>query len=55
MWGGNPDTQKNIIDELSGDEENRFLKNIKDLILKLGALIRKNIDEERANKEEPTF
>ena len=30
------------------------MKNIRDLIIKLGALIRKNIDEEKANKSDKT-
>ena len=53
LLGGNEKTQKNIIEELGEDEENKVLSNIKGLILKLGALIRQNIDEERANINEP--
>lgn len=44
MLGGNKVTQNNIREELNKDPENKLLINIKELINKLGVLIRKNID-----------
>jgi hypothetical protein len=45
LLGGNTLTQKNIIEELDKDQENKVFENIEALIFKLGKLIRKNIDE----------
>lgn len=45
LLGGNTLTQKNIIEELDKDQDNKVFENIEALIFKLGKLIRKNIDE----------
>lgn len=45
MLGGNNITQKNIIEEMDGDELNKVMKNIDLLISKLGKFILKNIDD----------
>lgn len=55
MLGGNKDIQNGIIEVLAGDGENKFFENIKMLILKLGSLIRQNIDDEKAAKAEVTI
>ena len=50
MLGGNKEIQNGIIEVLGNDQENKFFENIKMLILKLGSLIRQNIDDEKAGK-----
>lgn len=45
LFGGNGNTQKNMIEEINGDTENRIMRNIDALISKLGKFILKNIEE----------
>jgi hypothetical protein len=52
LLGGNTLTQKNIIEELDKDAENKVFENIEALIQKLGMLIKKNIVEANAGEEE---
>ena len=49
LLGGNKTTQNNIREELNNDSDNKVLKNIRNLIIKLGGLIRKCIDEDKAH------
>ncbi len=44
LFGGNTATQKNMIQEIGADQENRVMKNIEGLITKLGKFILKNIE-----------
>jgi hypothetical protein len=44
LLGGNPITQKDIIEELQKDSDNQVFGNIEALMINLGKLIRKNID-----------
>ncbi len=56
MLGGNTLTQKNIIEEMQGDELNKVMKNIDILISKLGKFILKNIDDGNSREDpENTF
>lgn len=56
MLGGNTLTQKNIIEEMQGDELNKVMKNIDILISKLGKFILKNIDDGNVREDpENTF
>jgi hypothetical protein len=52
LLGGNNVTQKNVLEELEKDEENKVFANIESLIVVLGKLIRKNIDESNTMKKE---
>lgn len=52
LLGGNPVTQKNVLEELDKDEESKVFGNIEALIFKLGKLIRKSIDEANTQKDE---
>lgn len=51
MLGGNNITQKNIIEEMDGDDLNKVMKNIDLLIAKLGKFILKNIDDGSIKEE----
>jgi hypothetical protein len=50
MLGGNPNTQKNVLEALELDADNQVFANIEALIIKLGKLIRKSIDENNMSK-----
>ena len=52
LLGGNVITQKNVLEELEKDEDNKVFTNIEALIFTLGKLIRKNIDESNTMKDE---
>jgi hypothetical protein len=45
LLGGNQITQRNLIEEVKRDQDNRVFRNIMSLIIKLGKIILKNIDE----------
>lgn len=45
LFGGNTNTQKNMIETISMDSENKVMKNLECLISKLGEFIVKNIEE----------
>ena len=45
MHGGNKATQKNMSEEIDADAEGRIFQNISNLIVKIGKLILKNLDE----------
>lgn len=45
LLGGNKVTQQNLIEEIQKDPDNKVFRNIKNLIIKLGKIILKNIDE----------
>lgn len=45
LWGGNTNSQKNLIEEIATDNENKVMRNIDALISKLGKFILKNIEE----------
>jgi len=45
LFGGNTNTQNNIIETIKGDKENKVMRNLEKLISKLGEFIVKNIEE----------
>ena len=45
LLGGNAITQKNLIEEIKKDPDNRVFRNLASLITKLGKIILKNVDE----------
>lgn len=45
LFGGNTNTQKNMIETISQDTENKVMRNLECLISKLGEFIVKNIEE----------
>ena len=51
MFGGFSNTQKDMIDILKEDKENRVMRNLETLISKLGEFIVKNIEE--SSKKDP--
>lgn len=52
LFGGNTTTQKNMIEEIGADNENKVMKNIETLITKLGKFILKNIEESKPPVED---
>jgi hypothetical protein len=47
LFGGNTNTQKNMIDSIGADSENKVMRNLEFLIAKLGKYILKNIEESK--------
>ena len=53
LFGGNSNSQKNIIDEIAADKDNRVMRNLDNLISKLGKFILKNIEENKREDADP--
>jgi hypothetical protein len=45
LFGGNTNTQNNMIETIRADRENKVMRNLENLIYKLGEFIVKNIEE----------
>ena len=52
LFGGNSYSQKNIIDEISTDSENRVMRNLDKLISKLSKFILKNIEQNKKQESD---
>ena len=52
MFGGFSNTQKDMIDILKEDRDNRVMRNLEHLISKLGEFIVKNIEESSKQEKE---
>ena len=57
LYGGYTNTQKDMIDTIKADKENRVMRNLECLISKLGEFIVKNIEEssKKESDDKETF